>query len=154
MTKSIKKISPEELKAIDDIANNMANIKHHKTKVKKDYISFMCADKFVSDLLSTMEKYLPIEKKENIANNINDKNYNEIIRFKLVDKKNRLFVMMLNFTLTDEDNFWVSKWEYVGERGRIKEVVDKYLPYIEYGVISGFQPNWALSPMESSDLDT
>ena len=122
--------------------------------MKPDFISFMCADKFLADLESTMGKYLSPEKKGNIENNINEKNYNEIIRFKLVDKENRLFVMMLKFTSKDEDNFWISKWEYVGERWRIKEALDKYLPHIRHGEISGFQPNFALSPLESRDLDT
>ncbi len=154
MTSSIKKISPEELLVVDNIASNLMNIKHYKVKMKPDFISFMCADKFLADLESTMGKYLSPEKKGNIENNINEKNYNEIIRFKLVDKENRLFVMMLKFTSKDEDNFWISKWEYVGERWRIKEALDKYLPHIRHGEISGFQPNFALSPLESRDLDT
>lgn len=154
MTSSIKKVSPEELAVIDNIASNLMNIKHYKVKIKSDFISFMCADKFLSDLESTMGKYLSLEKKGNIENNINDKNYNEIIRFKLVDKENRLFVMMLKFTSKDEDNFWVSKWEYVGKREGIKEVVDKYLPHVTHGEISGFQPNFSLPPMESRALDT
>ena len=153
MAKSIKKITQEELLAVDNIAGILANIKYYRVKITKDIISFMCADKYVSDILLAMEKYMSLEQKEHIENNINEENYNEIIRFKLVDKENRLFVMMLKFTLKDENDFWVSKWEYVGKRLTIEEAANKYLPHIEYGDISGVQPNFALSPMESKILD-
>ena len=154
MAKFIKKASPEELLTINRIASTMDNINLYKVKIKNDIISFICADKYVSDIFSTMEKYLTPEKKENIESNINEKNYNEIIRFKLVDKEDRLFVMMLKFTSKDEDNFWVSKWEYVGKRLPINELADKYLPFVTCGEISRFSPNFALSPMESRALDT
>ena len=153
MAKSTKKISSEELLIVENIARILTNINHYRVKIKNDTVSFMCADKYVSDIVSVMGKYLSPEKKENIENNIDEKNYNEIIRFKLIDKENRLFVMMLKLTSKDEDDFWVSKWEYVGERYKIKEIADKYLSHVECGEIGGFHPNFALSPMESRFLD-
>lgn len=154
MPRSNAKISIEELKTVKNKVFEFKNITNIKVQIKKDSISFLCADHYIYSALSTFGKYLTDEHKSRIKSNLKDSHYDEIIKFTLVDKEKRFFVMKLPFTMTDENDLWVSNWEYVGPRKNLIEIMEEYLPYVKDGVIVGYQPNWALSPDEAKHLDT
>ncbi len=140
----MNEILDSEIKNLELLVQRSKKMQFYKVEAKKNIISIYCADKTVNGFIPTMKKYLPKNEWEERLKNIADISYEEILQFKLTDKKERLYVIRQYITMTDENNVYKSMWDSVGKPEILKELADRYLDRIEDGRFIPITPDWAL----------